>query len=59
MHGTGEKSKNSGVSCAVKTCEYHTHGDACMAPVINVGNDVATEARETCCDTFRCRSDAK
>ena len=43
------------VACSVKNCVYHAENDMCSAGKIQVGNMMASSAKETCCDTFKAK----
>jgi len=43
------------VACSVKNCVYHAENDMCSAGKIQVGNMMASTAKETCCDTFKAK----
>lgn len=43
------------IACSVKNCVYHTMENTCSAGKIQVGNNSACTAKETCCDTFQAK----
>lgn len=43
-----------GISCEVKNCIHHDLSNNCTAGHIKVGNQSATSASETICETFEC-----
>ena len=43
------------ISCDVKNCMYHAANNTCSAGKIHVGNGMASNAQETCCDTFKAK----
>ena len=44
-----------GIKCDVKNCMYHAANNTCSAGRIHVGNGMASNAQETCCDTFKAK----
>lgn len=56
MFGYNEKTQNgtlSGVSCDVKSCNYHDSTNGCHAQHITVGNPAAHATDETMCATYK------
>ena len=43
----------NGIYCIASNCVHHTKDDRCTAEQIKVDNSTATQAKETCCSTFR------
>lgn len=47
--------KIDGIYCKVTNCEYHDMNDNCCAGSIVVGPHSASDHKDTCCDTFKCK----
>lgn len=49
------ENKNSGVTCRVSECHYHTADDCCTAQRIEVSNcvDCVCADKDTFCSTYR------
>lgn len=43
---------NQGIKCHVQTCYYYTNGDNCTAEKIEVAPKIASNSKETDCETF-------